>query len=86
MENHNSKRRYWQANLRLVAGCLLVWFTVSFCFGILLAEWLNQIQFFGFELGFWFAQQGAIVCFVGLIFFYAWRMNAIDKKHDVDEN
>ena len=86
MENHNSKLRYWQANLRLVAGCLLVWFTVSFGFGILLAEWLNQIQFFGFELGFWFAQQGSIVCFVGLIFFYAWRMNAIDKKHDVDEN
>ena len=61
MENHNSKHRYWQANLRLVAGCLLVWFTVSFGFGILLAEWLNQIQFFGFELGFWFAQQLSLI-------------------------
>ena len=68
MENNNRKRRYWQANLRLVAGCLLVWFTVSFGFGILLVEWLNQVQFFGFELGFWFAQQGSIVCFIGLIF------------------
>ena len=86
MENHNSKRRYWQANLRLVAGCLLVWFTVSFGFGILLAEWLNQIQFFGFELGFWFAQQGSIVCFVGLIFFYAWRMNHLDREHGVEED
>ena len=86
MENHTSKRRYWQANLRLVAGCLLVWFTVSFGFGILLAEWLNQIQFFGFELGFWFAQQGSIVCFVGLIFFYAWRMNHLDREHGVEED
>ena len=86
MPNHNSKRRYWQANLRLVAGCLLVWFTVSFGFGILLAEWLNQIQFFGFELGFWFAQQGSIVCFVGLIFFYAWRMNHLDREHGVEED
>jgi putative solute:sodium symporter small subunit len=86
MANHNSKRRYWQANLRLVAGCLLVWFTVSFGFGILLAEWLNQIQFFGFELGFWFAQQGSIVCFVGLIFFYAWRMNHLDREHGVEED
>ena len=86
MANHNSKRRYWQANLRLVAGCLLVWFTVSFGFGILLAEWLNQIQFFGFELGFWFAQQGSIVCFVGLIFFYAWRMNHLDREYGVEED
>ena len=86
MENNNRKRRYWQANLRLVAGCLLVWFTVSFGFGILLAEWLNQIQFFGFELGFWFAQQGSIVCFVGLIFFYAWRMNHLDREYGVEED
>ena len=86
MDNHDSKRSYWQANLRLVAGCLLVWFTVSFGFGILLAEWLNQIRFFGFELGFWFAQQGSIVCFVGLIFFYAWRMNHLDREHGVEED
>ena len=86
MENNNRKRRYWQANLRLVAGCLLVWFTVSFGFGILLVEWLNQVQFFGFELGFWFAQQGSIVCFIGLIFFYAWRMNHLDREHDVEED
>ena len=86
MENNNRKRRYWRANLRLVAGCLLVWFTVSFGFGIVLVEWLNQIQFFGFKLGFWFAQQGSIVCFIGLIFFYAWRMNHLDREHGVEED
>ena len=86
MEKNNTKHRYWRANLRLVAGCLLVWLTVSFGFGIVLVEPLNQIRFFGFELGFWFAQQGAIFCFIGLIFFYAWRMNRLDREHDVEED
>ena len=86
MDDQSSKQRYWQANLRLVGGCLLVWLTVSFGFGIVLAEPLNRIQFFGFELGFWFAQQGSIFCFIGLIFYYAWRMNRLDREHGVDED
>tara|TARA_Y100000590_G_C15406274_1_gene895815 strand:- start:291 stop:551 length:261 start_codon:yes stop_codon:yes gene_type:complete len=86
VEQNTTKNKYWQENLKLVAGCLLVWLTVSFGFGIILLEPLNQVQFFGFELGFWFAQQGSILCFVGLIFYYAWRMNGLDKKHDVEED
>lgn len=76
---------YWQQNLRLVALCLAVWFVVSFGFGILLVDWLNRFRVGGYPLGFWFAQQGSIFVFVGLIFFYAWRMNALDRRHDVDE-
>ena len=86
MDDRSPKQRYWHANLRLVGGCLLVWLTVSFGFGIVLAEPLNRIQFFGFELGFWFAQQGSIFCFIGLIFYYAWRMNRLDREHGVDED
>ena len=85
MENESAKHAYWRANLRLVAICLSVWFVVSFGFGIILAEPLNRIQVFGFNLGFWFAQQGSILCFIGLIFYYAWRMNRLDREHDVDE-
>jgi len=85
MEHESAKRAYWRANLRLVAMCLTIWFVVSFGFGIVLAEPLNRIQVFGFNLGFWFAQQGSILCFIGLIFFYAWRMNRLDREHDVDE-
>ncbi len=80
------KRSYWQDNLRLVAGCLTIWFLVSFGFGILLLDVLNRIELGGFQLGFWFAQQGSIYVFVALIFFYAWRMSAIDKYHGVDED
>jgi putative solute:sodium symporter small subunit len=80
------KRTYWQDNLRLVGLCLAIWFAVSFGFGILLVDQLNRIQIAGFKLGFWFAQQGSIYVFVALIFFYAWRANAIDRKHGVDED
>lgn len=76
---------YWQANIRLILGCLVVWFVVSFGFGILLVEPLNQFHLGGYKLGFWFAQQGSIYTFVILIFFYARRMNKLDKKYGVAE-
>lgn len=85
MSQSNAKQRYWRANLRLVAACLVVWFVVSFGFGILLSGPLDQVALFGVNLGFWFAQQGSIFTFVGVIFFYAWRMNKLDREHDVDE-
>jgi len=79
------KRAYWIANLRLVGFCLTIWFVVSYGCGILLVDILNRFEIFGFKLGFWFAQQGSIYVFLLLIFFYAWRMNALDRKFDVDE-
>ncbi len=82
----NMKRTYWQDNLRLVSLCLFIWFVVSFGCGILLVDELNRIRIGGFQLGFWFAQQGSIYVFVALIFFYAWRMSVIDKHHHVDED
>ncbi len=80
------KRTYWQDNLRLVGLCLTIWFGVSFGLGILLVDVLNRIEIGGFQLGFWFAQQGSIYVFVALIFFYAWRMSALDRYHGVEED
>lgn len=76
---------YWKANLRLVVGCIIVWFIVSFGFGILLKDVLNQFQIGGYKLGFWFAQQGSMYIFVALIFFYANRMTKLDRKFNVEE-
>ncbi|MFZ1342943.1 DUF4212 domain-containing protein [Thiothrix eikelboomii] len=76
---------YWSANVRLLTVCLVIWFLVSFVFGIFLVEPLNAIKLGGYKLGFWFAQQGSIYTFVILIFFYAWRMGQIDRKFDVHE-
>ena len=84
MTNEND-RAYWQANIRLVLTLLCIWAAVSFGGGILLVDYLNQFTFFGFKLGFWIAQQGSIYAFVILIFYYAFRMNQLDKKFNVDE-
>ena len=70
---------YWKANIRLISVLLLIWFTVSFGCGILLVDFLDQFHFFGFKLGFWFAQQGSIYIFVILIFVYIHRMKKLDK-------
>ena len=87
MSSESSAAEYWSSNIRLVIGCLVVWFVVSYGFGILLAEPLNSIRILGgYPLGFWFAQQGSLYTFVVLIFFYAWRMNQLDIKFDVAED
>lgn len=76
---------YWKANLSLVKWSLVIWAVVSFGFGIVLRPLLSGIKIGGTDLGFWFAQQGSIYVFLILIFFYAWRMNTIDKQYGVDE-
>ena len=83
--DQESAQRYWKANIRLVLTLLAIWATVSYGFGILLAEPLNAITFGGFKLGFWFAQQGAIYVFVALIFVYVWKMKQIDEEFGVRE-
>jgi len=77
---------YWRANLKLVAVLLTIWFVVSFGFGILLVEPLNSISFFGFKLGFWWAQQGSIYVFVILIFVYTALMKRIDRNFNVHDD
>ncbi len=84
--SENSGQAYWKANLKLIAMCLAIWFVVSYLFGILLVDQLNAIRIGGYQLGFWFAQQGSIYVFVVLIFFYAFRMNKLDRKFDVHED
>jgi putative solute:sodium symporter small subunit len=76
----NKVNNYWKTNLKYLVILLIIWFTVSFGFGILLVDSLNKIQMGGFKLGFWFAQQGAIYVFVILIFVYIYLMNRLDQK------
>ncbi|MEO9945468.1 MAG: DUF4212 domain-containing protein [Paraglaciecola sp.] len=79
------KTTYWQENLRLITICLVIWFIVSFGFGLLLVEPLNEFRLGGYKLGFWFAQQGSIYVFVGLIFWYGYKMNKLDKKYQAED-
>ncbi len=81
-----SAAAYWKANLRLLSICLVIWFVVSYGLGIILVEPLNAIHIGGYPLGFWFAQQGSIYTFVALIFFYAVKMEKLDREHNVHED
>ena len=80
-EGTEKRARYWRANLRILVILLSIWFGVSFGLGILLVEPLNAIRVGGFPLGFWFAQQGSIYVFIGLIWVYAYWMDRIDRDH-----
>tara|TARA_B100000768_G_scaffold78616_1_gene74746 strand:- start:9551 stop:9820 length:270 start_codon:yes stop_codon:yes gene_type:complete len=82
----SKKDSYWNENIRILISLLSVWFLVSFGFGILLSDWLDQFQIGGFKLGFWFAQQGSIYIFIILIFIYIHLMNKLDKKYFGEEN
>ena len=80
-----SNNKYWRANITLMLVLLSIWFFVSFFCGILIVDYLDQFNFFGYKLGFWFSQQGSIYFFVILIFVYAWRMNILDRQYGVEE-
>lgn len=86
MSDHTqNQEHYWKANVRLIFGCLIVWALASYGCGILLRPLLAGIEIGGTDLGFWFAQQGSILTFIILVFFYAWRMNALDKEYGLEE-
>ena len=85
MSEKSSASAYWAANLRIIRICLVIWALVSFGFGLVLRPLLSGIPIGGTDLGFWFAQQGSILVFIALIFFYAWYMNSLDREHGVDE-
>ena len=76
---------YWKENVRIVLSLLSVWFLVSFGMSILFVDYLDNFRFFGFKLGFWMAQQGAIYFFLVIIFIYVYKMKKLDRKYDVDE-
>ena len=78
---HSKNTTYWKANLKIVISLRIVWFLVSFGFGIIWSDALDNIQIGGFKLGFWFAQQGSIFVFVIIILIYVFLLNRLDKKH-----
>jgi putative solute:sodium symporter small subunit len=75
---------YWQRNRNLMMKLMVIWFLVSFIFGILLVDQLNLIRWGGYKLGFWFAQQGSIYVFIALIFYYVRAMRKLDKEFGLD--
>jgi putative solute:sodium symporter small subunit len=77
---------YWRANLRIVGSLMAVWAFVSFGCGILFRPMLDTytLPFTSFPLGFWFAQQGAILVFCGFVIAYVLIMNRLESEHGLD--
>ena len=86
--NDSSKNvdRYWKKNIHIVSILMFLWFLASFGFGIIFVNDLDEISFFGFKLGFWFAQQGSIIIFVAIIFIYIKLMKNLDQEFNKDRN
>ncbi len=81
-----SGQAYWKANVRLITMHLIIWAFVSYFCGIILRPAFSGIAVGGTDLGFWFAQQGAMLVFIVQIFVYAAQMNRLDRKFDVHED
>jgi putative solute:sodium symporter small subunit len=87
MQVSEKMKQYWRKNITYIGILLVIWALVSYGFGILLVQPLNNIPMpgSGVPMGFWFAQQGAIYVFVVEIFVYAFLMDKLDKEFDVHE-
>ena len=80
-----SASAYWAANVRIITICMAIWAFVSFGLGIVFRPLISWVPIGGTDLGFWFAQQGSILTFIVLIFYYARYMNRLDREFGVDE-
>ena len=84
-KTNRQQRKYWRENIRIIIILLSVWFVVAYGCSIFFIEQLNTIKIGRVGLGFWFAQQGSIYLFVGLVLVYALWMDHLDRKYDVGE-
>lgn len=85
MQRTPEQREYWRRNLKLTGVLLGIWFVATFVV-IWFARELNEIIFAGFPLAFYMGAQGSLIIYILIIWFYARRMNALDKTFGVDED
>ncbi len=84
MQLTEKHREYWQRNLRLTAVLLAIWFVVTFVV-IYFAPQLNDIVIAGFPFAFYMGAQGSLIVYVIIIWYYAHRMNQLDREYGVHE-
>ncbi len=85
MQLTDKHRRYWRRNLRLTGVLLAIWFVVTFVAGWFARD-LQSIVFLGFPLSFYMAAQGAVLIYVVLVGYYAWRMDRLDREYGMQED
>lgn len=75
---------YWRKTRWLTAWLLVVWVILTFGVSWFARE-LNEFSFFGFPFGFYFAAQGILLCYLGIIVHYSRRMRALDAEYETKE-
>ena len=83
MQLTDRHRAYWRSNLRLTFVLLAVWFAFTFVTSWYARE-LNAIEFIG-PLGFYLGAQGSLIVYLLIVWFYAYRMNRLDRLYGVQE-
>jgi putative solute:sodium symporter small subunit len=76
-------RRYWRRTMRLTSLLLVLWLAVTFGVAFFARE--LSFQFFGWPFSFWVGAQGAVVVYLGIVFWYERTMNRLDREHGVAE-
>lgn len=84
MQITDKHREYWSKNLSLTGVLLVIWFVATFVVSWYARE-LNAYTIAGFPFAFYMAAQGALIIYVVVIWFYAHRMNQLDKEYGVHE-
>jgi len=74
----------WRRVRALTATLLAAWIGV-----IVVSVWFARemdARFFGWPFGFWLAAQGLPLAFLGIVWFYARRMRAMDEAYPPDSH
>jgi putative solute:sodium symporter small subunit len=77
--------RHWERTRTLMLVMLTLWIIFSFVIHMFVSQ-LNTVNFMGFPLGFYMAAQGSLIAFVVMLFWFAWRQDAIDRQEGVAED
>lgn len=83
MQLTEKHKEYWQRNVSLTGVLLAIWFVATFVVSWFARE-LNEVVIIG-PVGFYMGAQGALVIYVLIIWYYARRMNELDKEYGVHE-
>ncbi len=83
MQLTEKHHEYWRRNVSLTSVLLGIWFVATFVVSWFARE-LNEIIIIG-PVGFYMGAQGALIIYVLIIWFYAKRMNELDKEYGVHE-
>jgi putative solute:sodium symporter small subunit len=70
---------HWRHTRRLTLWLLLIWFAITFGV-VFFARQLATLQLLGWPVSFYMAAQGAILVYVLIVAFYAWRMRRLDRQ------